>query len=95
MLWGFECFICFTLTLKTGFSTGFQFFFDSAYSGCFGLLSTLSEWQRWSETRVRFFALEERGRREDGHRFEDASAGAGAERSGVQTSEGTTGQSGD
>lgn len=36
--------------------------------------------------------LEERGRQEDRHGFEDASGGAGAEHSGVQTSEGKTGQ---
>lgn len=41
------------------------------------------------------FTLEERGWQEDPHRLEDASGGAGAERSGVQTSEGKTGQNGD
>lgn len=98
MLSGFEH-VCFTLMLKIVFYHGARLSFFFFWCGIFNMLWLFSV-LLWSLCLFDillflFFTLEEWGWQEDRYRFEVAWAGAGAEHSGVQTSEGKTGQNRD
>lgn len=102
MLSGFEH-VCFTLMLKIGFITvcrrtvsiflmqHIQYALIIFSAVVIAVFIKKSPTYCWGF----FFTLEEWGWQEDSHRFEVASAGAGAEHSGVQTSERKTGQNRD